>query len=615
MRTAAPPLRRTAVALAVLLAVGAARGQPAPPPVLAWDPEPPVRSPAAPVRPPVPAPCAVGPADLIPSVLPVGYDPGPLPAPALPISAVPAAVDLPPATPAQPPGLLTTPPPEMQLPAAPAQPSNLGAAVNPLPISGGQTPSPGGNSPSVPPKAVEVGNSPGLTTLWDNELIFQSPNKDWRFHFGGRFQGEGTWWAEPERLQGPAPGNGGIPVSGRGAGVGSLDDGIFFRRVRLRADGVAYENLEFILEVDFEQLNYVTYDHLWFGYKDVPYLGTVRVGQHKVPQGMDNLGSDYHLTFLERAVLSEGIWASLFAPGVLVANTFLDDNVTFQTMFHRVQPVVQFFTGDFGDGNYADTTRLTWTPLYENEGAHLVHVGGSYQWRTGDLGRTIQPGGTGNAFADTQDVVRFRARPELRNAVGVGTVGNGLLGGNPARFVDTGFLLAKSVSTFSPEFLTILGPFSVQAEAAWAVVQGARTVYPTTAAGAPNLAPRGSPTFWGGYVEASYFLTGEHRGYDRRFGTFDRPRVRENFFLVRGEGGRINRGLGAWQVGYRYSFLDLNSNGISGGQLGQHTAVVNWYLNDNAKLQFQYSNVQRNVIAPAVSGTVHGFGILGQWYF
>jgi phosphate-selective porin OprO/OprP len=321
------------------------------------------------------------------------------------------------------------------------------------------------------------------------------------------------------------------------------------------------------------------------------------------------------LTFLERDVLSEGIWASLFSPGIQWSDTYFNNNVTMQTMVHKVQPVNQIFTNVFGDGNYASTSRLTWTPLYENDGSHIVHLGGSYQWRTGNLGREIQPGGTGNTFADTQDVVRFRARPELRDAVGVGTGGN--LGGDTGRFVDTGYLLTSHVQTFSPEFLAIMGPFAMQAEAAWSQLSDTRSIYPTTggAAARPNLIPRGTPTFWGGYVEASYFLTGEHRGYNRQFGYPDRPTVREPFFLVRGEDGNMHCGLGAWQLGYRYSYLDLNDNGINGGQLSQHTVALNWYWNDNAKIQFQYSNIQRNVIAPAISGTVHGFGTLVQFYF
>ncbi|MCE9561567.1 MAG: hypothetical protein K8U57_05890, partial [Planctomycetes bacterium] len=461
------------------------------------------------------------------------------------------------------------------------------------------------------PKWHEVGTDLNFRSFWDNGLLFETANKDWRIHVGGRFQYEPVWWIQPTKLQGLPPGNGGIPNSGKGAGVGVLDDGSFFRRVRFRSDGVGYDLVEYALEVDFEQLNFITYDHLWFGFKNVPFLGTIRVGQMKTPQGMDNIGSDYHLTFLERDVLSEGIWASLFSQGIQISNTFFNDNVSFQTMFHRVQPVTQFFTSSYGDGDYAETTRLTGTPLYANEGTDVVHLGMSYQWRHANLGRDIQPGGTGNEYADTQHVVRFRARPELRDAIGIGTIGNGLLGGDPARFVDTGYFLASNVHTISPEFLWIAGRFSVQSEAACAIVQNAQSIYPSSAFGVS----RGTPVFWGGYIESSCFLTGEHRGYDRRFGTFDRPKVRENSFLVKGEDGRYHWGWGAWQVAYRYSYLDLNNSGINGGLLSQHTFGLNWYLNDNTKIQFQYSNIQRNVVSPAVSGNVNGFGMLGQWYF
>ena len=279
-------------------------------------------------------------------------------------------------------------------------------------------------------------------------------------------------------------------------------------------------------------------------------------------------------------------------------------------MFHRVQPI-QAFTGDFGNGNYASSTRLTGTPVYEGDGAAVVHLGGSYQYRTGDLGRSIQPGGTGSAFGDTQSVARFRARPNMRDAVGVGSVN--FLGSNANRFVDTGFLLADGVSTLAPEFLLISGPFSVQAEAGFSYVNNARTLY-----GGGGLAPLqnvGTPMFWGGYVEASYILTGEHRGYDRRNGMYDRIKVRENAFFVRGEDGCNHWGTGAWQVAYRYSYLDLNANGVTGGRLAQHDVALNWYLNDNTKMQFVYVNADRIVPAPNNGGRVQGFTVFAQYYF
>jgi len=68
-------------------------------------------------------------------------------------------------------------------------------------------------------------------------------------------------------------------------------------------------------------------------------------------------------------------------------------------------------------------------------------------------------------------------------------------------------------------------------------------------------------------------------------------------------------------LAYRYSWVDLNDNGIDGGQTSQHTFGLNWYLNDNTRIQANYLNIQRNVIAPSVSGTVHAFGMQAQWYF
>jgi len=468
------------------------------------------------------------------------------------------------------------------------------------------------------PKPASAADNPTFAVTWNNGLNFVTPDKDWIIHLGGRLQFYPVFWDQPAYLKGSATAFGGVPAAtaSSGNGVGALEDGMFFRRVRLRSDGTGYGVVEYALEVDFEQLNFITWDHMWAGFKDVPYIGTVRVGQMKVPQGLESISSDYHLTFLERSSLTDTFW-QIFAPGILFANDYFDKAVTSQVMFHRVQPLA-FYNEDFGDGNYAGTGRLTYTPVYEDEGAFVLHVGGSYQYRTGDLGRTFQPGGTGNAFADNSNVVRFRGRPELRDATGIGSVGNGILGGDPARFVDTGFLLARSVQTASPEFLLIYGPFSVQAEAACARVQDAVSVYPPSARGTD----RGNPMFWGAYVQTSYFLTGEHRGYDRRFATFDRPKVANKFNPKNcaGDGECVDGcdtapAWGAWEVGYRFSYIDLNDNNINGGLMRQHTFGVNWYFNDNFKVQANFVNINRSVIPPARSGTVNGFGMLAQWYF
>jgi hypothetical protein len=171
-------------------------------------------------------------------------------------------------------------------------------------------------------KGHEVGSDLSMRAYWDNGLWFATPDNDWKFHFGGRFQFQSVWWARPLSLRGAPPGNGGVPQQGATGGVGPLDGGTFFRRVRLRSEGTAHETYEYVLEVNFEQLNPITFDHMWVGARD-DYWGTLRVGQMKVPQGMEMIGSDYHLTFIERSPLSDSLF-TLFGQGVFYANTFLD---------------------------------------------------------------------------------------------------------------------------------------------------------------------------------------------------------------------------------------------------------------------------------------------------
>jgi len=113
----------------------------------------------------------------------------------------------------------------------------------------------------------------------------------------------------------------------------------------------------------------------------------------------------------------------------------------------------------------------------------------------------------------------------------------------------------------------------------------------------------------------SYFLTGEHWGYDRRQGRLRRPKVNENAFLVRDEDGKLCHGLGAWEVAYRYSWVDLNDNGIDGGQTSQHTFGLNWYLQRQHAHPGELPEHPAQRHRPVVSGTVHAFGMQAQWYF
>jgi len=138
--------------------------------------------------------------------------------------------------------------------------------------------------------------------------------------------------------------------------------------------------------------------------------------------------------------------------------------------------------------------------------------------------------------------------------------------------VDTGNIPARDFQLFDPEFALILGPLSLQSEYAFAFVDQIG----------------GPPLFFNGYMaQLSWFLTGEHRPYDRKQGIHTRLEVCDEFYRVR-EGGRVRWGLGAWEITARFSNLVLNDENVRGNNLTDFTAGLNWYLNPYTRMKFNY---------------------------
>jgi phosphate-selective porin OprO/OprP len=102
-------------------------------------------------------------------------------------------------------------------------------------------------------------------------------------------------------------------------------------------------------------------------------------------------------------------------------------------------------------------------------------------------------------------------------------------------------------------------------------------------------------TFWGGYLEGGWTLTGEHRNYIPATGAYSGIHPAHPFSISEGT-------WGAFELAARLSFINLNdnfspsagngvsttSNSVEGGRQTVYGLGLNWYVNSNMRFMFDY---------------------------
>ncbi|MFO0904520.1 MAG: porin [Pirellulales bacterium] len=329
------------------------------------------------------------------------------------------------------------------------------------------------------------------------------------------------------------------------ASVGDAQNMVDFRRARITGRGEAFDVIEYAMGFDFALAGRPTFLDIWGGVRDLPYLGHVRAGHYFEPFSLERMTQNSRNTFMERSL------ADTFAPS---RNTGLEaydalgeeERASYQIGWFASNSDV--FGDEFADvGGQAVTARLTWLPWWVDDGRGFWHVGGAYSYRT-----------------PPNQQWAFGSFPEAR-------AGNPLPPGIPL-FVNTGIIANNDHQLFGLETALVYGPLYIQSEfMATSVNQ----------IGGPDL------FFHGAYVNASYFLTGEHRTYNKLFGIIDRVFPTENFFRVRTEDGAICNGKGAWEVAARYSYVDLTDANIQGGTLRNVTLGLTWHLTAFTRVKWE----------------------------
>lgn len=369
---------------------------------------------------------------------------------------------------------------------------------------------------------------------WDNGFKLDSEDKNFRLKFGGRIMWDHAYFNQNDELDNS---------------FGELEsvDGTEFRRVRFFMSGLLYTNFEFKLNVDFAG-GVTRLKDAYIGIRNLPIVGTVRVGHVKEPLRFDALTSSKYIVFLERGIPAD--ISNERNNGILMMNDFFDNKLSVQA---------GVFRNADGNGNdksadesVALTYRITSLVIQNPEQKSLLHLGASHSFRKPDR---------------DQYLVSIRPKSHLSK-----------------KYISTGNIPnVEKINIFNAEAVFSKGPFTAQAEYLTDFVhQESENISQTY-------------NFENLYVQVSYFLTGEFRPYKNSYDTFGRVRPHKNFM---DEG----KGAGAFEVALRYGYTNLDSKDIQGGTQGDITLGVNWYLNPASRIMLNY--VYTDINKPTVGGGI-----------
>lgn len=363
-----------------------------------------------------------------------------------------------------------------------------------------------------------------------------------------------------------------------------LSNGVNFRRARFGAEGVIDQNFSYRLIFEFGGSGTegpARINDAWIAYTGfAPF--TIQAGAFSPPANLEDSTSPEDQLFLERASGSELSRTIAGADGRVGLGVRATGHRNF---FAATLTSATVNDAESFDEQLAAVGRVATLIASDQDGAGtyniLIGANGSYVFNPPDSG-LLNTAGTTNT---PRYAYRFRDRPELRL--------------DSTRLIDTGAIDSQHVDTEGVEFGANYKNILVQAEGYRYGIDR----YNSTLA---------NPEFWAGYVEASWVLTGESRRYNTNTASWQNPRPLRSFSPATG-------GWGAFELAARYSYTNLNYHSgqagtaaqpgqIRGGKQQIETIGLNWYLNTNFKLLFDFQHVQVDRLNPAGPGNLTPFG-------
>jgi phosphate-selective porin OprO/OprP len=277
-------------------------------------------------------------------------------------------------------------------------------------------------------------------------------------------------------------------------------------------------------------------DFALFDYRlDIPVFKRVNlsIGKQKEPISMERIMSMVQLPMQERTSVSDALLPSRNV-GVVFSGQALGRRMTWAGGVFN-----DWFESSDSIGESATQVigRVTWLPFVSDDESNLVHLG------------------LGIRHSNAKEGVQYLTEPEFNKS---------------PIYVDTGPIDADSVFQYNLEATWRRGPYWLAAE------------YVGTDVDSPGS---GDLEFSGYHVTASWILTGEMRAYNYKSGILGPVPVAKTVY---------QGGIGAWELGFRYSSLDLSDGPVDGGKMNIVSLGVNWWLTPFFSVNSNYRYIEND---------------------
>lgn len=263
--------------------------------------------------------------------------------------------------------------------------------------------------------------------------------------------------------------------------------------------------------------------------------GRMQIGKMKAPISMERIMGMVFEQAMERPTHLDALLDSR-SIGIEISDMIFDQRLSWDIgVFNNW---LEEDHSSFSESNQEVVGRVTTVAYEDEEKKRLFHLGAGYKYvdiREGTISYAVGPE---QWFVDS--------------------------------WVDTGSFAADASHTVNLEISYMDGPLWLASE------------YTSTSVDSPQF---GNPTFSGYHVVANYFLTGEHRGYNKRTGTVRRITPVLDF---------TNGGWGAIEVSARYSTLDLTDGAIEGGEIDIGSLGLIWHPRRDIQFHMQWSRTYLN---------------------